>query len=310
MAQQQLILPGQSVKMSNELARVHLPVSSVFCGRIIAGFVSLIKSEDADFQTYSVQAKAIIPGFRRHDGAVYREIMTAADTLLRSIVTLERDAKGFAKCALFSFISYREGILTARFDPALKPHLLGLKERFTLYPLSEYIALSSVTAQALYEILRSWDDQISIEIPLEKLHEMLNSKPSYVKRFQDFERRVLNPAVREIHEKTAFRFRTEKIYGHRKKVVALKFIFKERQRHQQPELPSLSPPALAEEPKPAPGPLPIVGQAMPGDPAPPQRPEARRRLAPLSAEDLEARRALLRAQAKALKATAEQTSSC
>jgi len=247
MAQKQLTLPGESVKMSNELARVHMPVSSVFEGRIVAAFISTIKSEDADFQTYSVPAKAIIPGLRRHDGAVYREIMTAADTLLRSIVTLERDTKGFAKCALFSFISYREGILTARFDPALKPHLLGLKERYTLYPLSEYIALSSATAQAFYEILRSWDDQISIEIPLEKLHEMLNSKPSYVKRFQDFERRVLNPTVNEIHEKTLFRFRIEKIYGHRKKVIALKFIFKERPRPQQKNLPSPQTKGVAEK---------------------------------------------------------------
>jgi plasmid replication initiation protein len=270
MAQKQLRLPGETVKMSNALARARVKTGSVFCGRIIAGFVSLIKNEDADFQKYSIPVRSVM-GKSMPDGQTFARIAKAADLLLQSIVELPSTKPDtFRKYTLVSSMEYDAGVLTGSFHPDLKPFLVGLKERFTMYPLAEYLALPTAYAQRLYEILKSWDDQISVEIPIEKLHDMLDTPPSLRSRFADFRRRVLIPATEAITG-TSLRYTWEPV-KQGKNYTAILFRFKNRPDQKQPELPAPFPPV------------------------------ARRRLAPLSAEDLEARRALLRAQAAAMRA--------
>jgi len=302
MAQTQLSLPGEQVKMSNTLARARLKGLPLYGGRMIAAFASLVKDTDAAFQEYSIPASSIFPIDAAKMSKKQRDLIeAAADAVLTTIVEVPcpGDPNGFKKYS-FSQVVFEHGTLTTAFAPQLKPFFLELKEKFTLFPLGEYLTLTSVYAQKIYLLLRSWRSVPSFSITIEELAASTDTPATY--RYQDIRRRIIEPAMREIKKKTTLRVTWETVKEGRK-VTAILFRFKNRDQ-QQPTLPT-PPPTPPEKPIPAPGPLPIVFQPLPGDPAPsPRPPVARRRPAPapLSDAELADRRAMLQAQAAAIRA--------
>lgn len=229
MGKEELSTPGSLVKKSNSIIRTRLTVKSVEASRILAHLIACIHTEDTTLeQTYRVPAKDILPytggGDYRHIKATCRELVAAFAE------TEEPDPDGphpiFTAQPFFTHVRYRKGIITATFNPLMRPYLLELKGCFTTYNLTEYLSLPSLYSQRIFEITKSLGNLKEGEaiVAMVDLHRFLDTPKSFQSDFGQFRRRVLDKAHKDITEKTSFRFEWEPVKVGRS-VEKIRFIF-------------------------------------------------------------------------------------
>jgi plasmid replication initiation protein len=124
----------------------------------------------------------------------------------------------------FSSITYRKGVIEARFNWEMKPLLLDLRRCFTQYNLMEYLTLPSIYSQRLFEILKSWANVPEVVLSVAELHRLLDTPESFRKDFAAFRRFVLQKAHKDVHAKTSLRFEWEPVKAGRS-VEAVRFLF-------------------------------------------------------------------------------------
>lgn len=228
------------VRKSNSITRAPWRgLSSVWAPRIVAAVTALIRPDDEDFKNYEVNMLDFVrtsrPGVKapqKLSGQVIRDIDVAIKQLLSTVITYEgTDERGrryidyfniFYKCRYFA----EEGIIRAGFAPEMKPFFLRLQSHFTLYPLAEFLCLSSMYSQKLYEFLSSWKSKPSVKVPLGQLYDVLDAPKSLRDFYGKFKQMVLVPAEREINSKTSLHYTWEQIKTGRK-VTAILFRFGE-----------------------------------------------------------------------------------
>lgn len=230
MAVQQLALPGKLVKKHNELVRSKISITNVDGSRILANLIACIRHDDVDFQdTYRIAPKDFMAD---QGGKSYTTIKTVCRELAKATAEIEEpDPDGphpiLSIYTFFSSITYRKGIISARFNAEMKPLLLDLRRCFTQYNLMEYLTLSSIYSQRIFEFLKSWDDKPEKIIPVAELNEMLNTPESFRANFKELRRWVLEKAHKDITTKTTLSYEWEPVKQGRA-VVAVRFIFAQK----------------------------------------------------------------------------------
>ena len=228
------------VKKSNSITRAPWRgLSSVWAPRIIAAVTAKVCPDDENFKEYEVNMFEFVNNSISHvrtpkslSGRTVLEIDAAIKQLLNTVLTYEgKDERGRRYIDYFNIFYYcryvpEDGVIRASFAPQMKPFFLKLQSHFTLYPLTEFLSLSSMYSQKLYEFLSSWKSKPSINIPLEQLYDVLDSPKSSRQYYGKFKQDVLDPAEREINGKTSLHYTWEPIKTGRK-VTAILFRFGE-----------------------------------------------------------------------------------
>lgn len=229
MAKKELSVPGTLVKKSNSIIRTRITVKSVEASRILAHLIACIRTDDEKLQeAYSVPAKDLLPYI---GGENYRRIKTTCRELASAFAeTEEPDPDGqhpiFRARPFFTDVTYRKGIITATFNPLMRPFLLELQGCFTTYNLAEYLALPSLYSQRIFEVVKSLANSKGGEaiVSITDLHRFLDTPSSLRKDFAQFRRWVLEKAYKDIHEKTTLRYEWEAVKAGRS-VEKIRFIF-------------------------------------------------------------------------------------
>lgn len=229
MANNELSTPGALVKKSNAIIRTRITVKSVEASRILAHLIACIRTDDEKLQeAYSVPAKDILP---YSGGGDYRHIKGTCKELVSAFAeTEEPDPDGphpiYRARPFFTDILYKKGVITAMFNPLMRPYLLELKGCFTTYNLTEYLSLPSLYSQRIFEIVKSLANVKEGEaiISMTDLHRFLDTPKSSRQNFAEFRRFVLEKAHKDITEKTSFRFEWEPVKVGRS-VEKIRFIF-------------------------------------------------------------------------------------
>ena len=232
MGKEELSTQGDLVKKSNSIIRTRLTVKSVEASRILAHLIACIRTDDRTLeQAYTISAKELLPYV---GGENYKRIKTTCRELTASFAeTEEPDPDGphpiFRARPFFTDILYKKGVITATFNPLMRPYLLELKGCFTTYNLTEYLSLPSLYSQRIFEIVKSLSNAKEGEavISMTDLHRFLDSPKSFQSDFGQFRRRVLDKAYKDITEKTSFRFEWEPVKVGRS-VEKIRFIFAEK----------------------------------------------------------------------------------
>lgn len=223
---EEIILEATSIiKKSNILARASWSPDSVWESRIVAIIAAQVHKDDKDFLNYRIPIQELLAvSGKTNTGRVYEDLDRLTDKAMTRLVKL-KEGKRWIKYTLFSRCEYTEGTgnLLVQFHPDLKPHYLELQKHFTIYSLAEFLSLPSTYSQRIYEILRSWDDCVVTEINIDDLHEMLCTPVSMHKNFNEFKRRALDKAHKDITEKTQLKYEWEYIKKGRK-VVKIRFV--------------------------------------------------------------------------------------
>ena len=195
----QLILQGEIIKKHNTLIRSPLrDINSTIGQRILACLIAQIHTDDKDLkEIYKINLNTFLPS----DGKSYQIAKEVSEKMVSSFVEINHTRK-VDLYPIFKKISYREGIVEAKFNDDLREYLVQLKGHFTEINLLEYLLLSTTYAQRLFEILKSWAGLPDVEIFLDELHKQLNTVESQKKHFGLFRKKVLEPAQKEIIKKS------------------------------------------------------------------------------------------------------------
>ena len=107
--------------------------------------------------------------------------------------------------------AYEKGVgLAVKMNPLLKPFLLGLQERYTQYQLENILAMKSVYAIRIYELLMKEQmtrfipaDGVSVILAIKTIREACDCETKYEKISQ-FKSKVIDIAVKEICRCTSY----------------------------------------------------------------------------------------------------------
>ena len=217
------------VVQSNKLieARYRLSTNEQKIMRIL---IATIEKGDKDFQEYTFSVKKLQEFLGVNTNAIYKVIDNTTDNLLGRVLRFEHDGGDWIKTSWLSSVEYRngEGVVIMCFDPKLKPLLLQLKSHFTKYELGNILRLKSRYAIRIYEIGKQVVNLGNGEVvfDLADLRSRFELKPTEYPLFQNFRARILEPARREINEKTDLHYEWQRLRGGRGgKVHAIRFLF-------------------------------------------------------------------------------------
>ena len=122
-----------------------------------------------------------------------------------------------------SMVEYYQGKVKLKVNQELAPFLLEMKSKFTRYSLQEVLKFKSGFAMRLYQLLAQYQYKNGMEYSIENLRFCLNVEEGKLRRYNDFKRFVLEPARKEINQKSSLKFHYEEIKTGRK-VTSIRFI--------------------------------------------------------------------------------------
>lgn len=216
------------VKESNAIARAQLvpPSESVWEERIIAQVAAFNRMNNDEFPEQPFMIGQLVDGHKHIDGRTMTAISNACSRLAGTKFRIQYSRTHFRVYAVFDYIEYDTGIISARFNQSLKPYFLQLKREFTMYSLPDFRKLTSVYSQQLYRFLASLRGLDDTTVPIERLHFVTSAPATFTSNFKDFRRHVLELAEKEINAKTSLKFCWEPIRQGRK-VTEIRFVFAE-----------------------------------------------------------------------------------
>jgi plasmid replication initiation protein len=193
------------VVKSNDFVKAKLDWTTVE-HRIILTMIAQLRKKDSEFEYQRVRLKKIIERSGSKSNDLYSRAEEICDKLLDQKVKIrdetesgERQYRGYN---LMSACKYVEGsgAIRAKFNPDMRPFLLELKRRFTMYRLQFVMRLSSPYAIRLYEIIKMRQDLRFVEMTIEELRETLSVEHKY-DRFTDLKKHILEPVRKELKKK-------------------------------------------------------------------------------------------------------------
>lgn len=165
----------------------------------------------------------------------YANLRQATKSMMQKIIEIPID-NNLLQIAPFSSVFYNtsEGTIAITIDPKLRPFLFNLENRFTTYGYVEASSLASRYSKRLYEMLSQWKNmglmkvtvqELKTRLKLIKVDEEQGIEIEQYVDFDNFRRRVLDPAKREINESTDLQV---EYYPERegKKITMLKWTIK------------------------------------------------------------------------------------
>lgn len=204
--------------------------------RVVLACIGQVNSIEELLKTdeFEINAKEFSKMFDISEDRAYSELKEIAKNLYQRSLTIynpdpKRPKLKKLETRWISSIGYvpDEGKIVLTFAEKILPYLSGLKGSFTKYELKHVGNMSSVYAIRLYELLMQWRSTGKREIEIEWLKKQFELDESY-NRMDNFKRRVIEPAVKDINTHSNFSVAWEQRKTGRS-VTHLIFTFAEKQ---------------------------------------------------------------------------------
>lgn len=158
----------------------------------------------------------------------YKDIKNGCRELMKTIITTrDTKAKTTEECVVVSWMRYHDdqGWLEATFTPWIAPYIHHLtKIGYTTIAVDEAVKFSSFHTIRLYELMMQFQRTGERYITIESLRNTFQIEKKQYARWVDFSRRVIEPGVKEIEEKTNWVVIWEPVKTGRK-ITSLSFLF-------------------------------------------------------------------------------------
>jgi len=174
--------------------------------KIVLYLITKVKPEDTDLHLYEFKIKDFceICGIDMTSGKNYTMLKDTIKKLAdkSNWITIKTENGGEIETLLRwiekPYIDKKSGTIKIRLDRDMKPFLLELKERFTVYNLYYTLAMKSKYSIRLYEILKSYEFQRSCTFEIDEFKMMLCAET--YKLFGHLKEKVLDISLREIND--------------------------------------------------------------------------------------------------------------
>lgn len=182
-----------------------------------------------------IHAESYINQFSAHRNTAYQALKDACDDLFaRQFSYQSLSEKGNIqnhKSRWVSEIIYvdKEAVVKLIFAPAIIPLITRLEKHFTKYDIEQVSDLSSAYAVRLYELLIAWRSTGKTPIiDIKEFREKLGVLNTEYKQMNDFKKRVLDIAIKQINEKTDIKVKVEQ-HKTGRFITGFSFKFKQKQ---------------------------------------------------------------------------------
>ena len=220
------------VAKANELIRARHKFTT-YEQRIFATMVSKLERGETTFSLQKIPVKQVCRESNESD--LYRRIDEITDRLVNQTVVVRRRTevgkREFEKINVLSKCTYREGdgVIEARFTEDMRPFLLKLKGRFTLYLIKVFLRLRSKYSTQIYELLKMQQGISSLyRIGVKEFRRTLGLEGKYEGRFYSIKDRVIEQARTELKEKADIYF-TYRVVREGQTPVAIEFLIHENE---------------------------------------------------------------------------------
>lgn len=188
---------------------------------------TLIDKDDSDFKEYRISVKDFCSSLGLNDSN-RNFIVGLCKSLLRQVFEIEQEDGDYLGYTIFSKMHYKhkQQEIVISFNDKMRPYLLNLK-KFTKIENVEYIKqIDSKYAIRIYALLKDYRKMTYRDIEVEALHKILQTPKSYKGDYGQFKKRVLDPTIREINEKSdLYISKIEEIKKERRKVLKIRIHF-------------------------------------------------------------------------------------
>lgn len=187
-------------------------------------------------QPVKIEAKRFAALFGIDEADAYRLMKEAKNRLYdRSLNIIDADGSiGSIRWVEGVFYKDGDGFVKLKFSSYVTPYLARLETEYTEYRLGQIGKLTSAHAVRIYELCAQYKNshQGGREISISDLKQMLCMTDEYP-RLDDFKRRVIAPAVKQINEHTDLQVTVENVKTGRT-VTGLYFSISEKQAKPEP----------------------------------------------------------------------------
>jgi plasmid replication initiation protein len=204
--------------------------------KLILTLASMVQPNDEEFKSYEFKIKDFMKLLGVEDKSKYTKIPKITRELMKKVFEIKEGNK-LIQTAWLSGAVYEKGsgMVILRFNPDLKPYMLKLNTMFTQYKLVNILSMKSKYSPRIYEILKcnEFKKQGCIEIEVIELRKLLRTENIY-HQYQDFKRKVIMQAQKELNIKTDINFDFEELKTGRK-VTSLKFYIRSNKANNKAE---------------------------------------------------------------------------
>ncbi len=158
----------------------------------------------------------------------YKDIKNGVRELRRTnIVIKDRNSSITTECMVAGTMKYHtnQGWLETRFTPEIGPYIHNLvKQGYTTIAVDEALKFSGFYTFRFYELLMQFRLSKERYITIDRIREVFQIDSKQYSRWGDFKRRVIEPSIKEIEDKTEYSVDWDIIKTGRT-VTSLMFIF-------------------------------------------------------------------------------------
>lgn len=218
-------------------ARYKLNTSEI---KFIMATFAQINMDDTAFKTYEIKVSELEKQLQAEQNET--RLRQFAKQLMSKPVEVPTDT-GWIVFNWFSKIQYVRGEskFIVRIDGDLKPYLLELKERFVKYNLRYILPLQSSYSIRIYQLLKEYENLTRRTFTVDELQDLLQVPKSYREKYNDFKKKVLAVAERELIDHCDIFFEYEEVKKGRKVNELLFRIKPNRSKNLEPSLFDLEP---------------------------------------------------------------------
>ena len=184
--------------------------------RVFVAHVAQIKKEDTGFEKQRVHVRELRDMTKTTSQNLYERGKDLADRLTDKKIRIEdvreKGKRRYGAINVYASCVYEEaeGAIVGRFTEEMRPFLLQLRKQFTMYYKRHALALSSLYAIRLYEIIKRYEYRGQFQLTVDEIRTIFNLKDKY-RRFCDLKRRVIDQAKSEIDDQADVTFEYEVI---------------------------------------------------------------------------------------------------
>jgi len=192
---------------------------------IILTLLTAIKKEDKDFRDYEFTISELESKTNRKWNS--KQLKETVKKLMSKPLELPIEhEKDWEIVNWFSYFKYSHtGLITCRFDKRLKPYLIELSGTRILADFRHLLPMNSSYSKRMYLLLKEYDKIGMRTFNVEELQAILKVPKSYIIKYSDFKRKVLQRAEIDINKFTDLEVKlSEKKRG--KKVIEITYTIK------------------------------------------------------------------------------------
>lgn len=185
---------------------------SLDTAKFMRTIIMQIKPEDTEFNEYHVTTSQAAKLLGVSKSNLYKKMRSVSKEITDHPVDIfSHEQKKFVTYPWVSMVYYDDTDgLVITINEKLRPFLLGLKEHYTQYHLSEIMQMRSIFAIRIFELLQKDnlfkylpEDGTYIDLKVEDIRIACDCEKKLT-RYSDFKKRVLDKACEEIERTTTY----------------------------------------------------------------------------------------------------------